>query len=524
MSTMMDRDTAGAPSAAGDAAQHTEPPSPSRRKWPWILLVVVIVGGGAVAVATVGGDDAVDSADAASTVNFAEVVVTDLVEVESYDATLGTVAGDPIKSQRTGTITAAISAGETALAGDVIYAVDGEPVVMMYGESPVWRDMAATEDTDRLVNRLNGTVTGVVEAGTVLDEGDVAYWVDGGPVVIMYGAVPAYRTMNDARTNLEGDDILQLETFLEAAGYDDVGMSVDGEFTSATADVVENWQEAIGATVDGAVTLGEVIFVDGPIDVVAVDITVGATVNDGREVLTIAGDTVMTGDDVLQLEQNLAAFGYDADGALVIDGVFDETTTLAIEAWQADLGVEVDGIVALGDVAFVPSAIRVSEQLATPGTAVNPGMSVLAVSSAEKVVTLSLPAEDQDLVEAGDVVTVQLPDGTDVSATVSEVASVATLDPQGNAVFEITITLDDATAAAGLDEAPVDVEIVTDSVQNVMVVPVTALLALTEGGYAVEVQSASGTRLVAVDPGFFADGLVEVASDGLRAGDQVVVP
>ena len=526
MSATMDRETTAAEAineddgATGDVVAGRS----SRPRWPWVLVVIVVVAATAVAVNVVGGDDAAADAEAASAVNVAEVVRTDLVEVESFDATLGTVPGDPITTQRGGTITSAIEAGETAVAGDVIYTVDGEPVVLMYGATPVWREIRATEDLRDLTNRLNGTVTGVVEPGTVLEEGDIAYWVNGEPVVVLYGDVPAYRTMNDASTNLEGDDIAQLETYLDENGYDDVGMSVDGEFTAATESVVENWQEEIGATVDGVVDLGEVIFVGGPLDVVSVDVEVGDVLSDGRIVLTYSGDVPMTGDDVLQLEQNLSALGYDADGGLTVDGVFDENTTAAIEAWQADLGAEVDGVVELGDVVFVAEAIRVSDQLATPGTAVNPGAGVLAVSSADKVVTLLLSAENQDLVEDGDPVVVELPDGTDVAATVTEVASVATVNAQGNAVFEVTIVLDDGEAAAGLDEAPVDVEIVTDSVENVLAVPVTALLALSEGGYAVEVQSASGTRLVAVDPGFFADGLVEVDADGLSVGDQVVVP
>jgi hypothetical protein len=85
--------------------------------------------------------------------------------------------------------------------------------------------------------------------------------------------------------------------------------------------------------------------------------------------------------------------------------------------------------------------------------------------------------------------------------------------------------LDDPNVAAGLDEAPVDVEAISDSVSDVMAVPVSALVALAERGYAVEVDAGNGsTELVAVEPGFYADGLVEVTSSGLRAGDLVVVP
>lgn len=521
MSTTMESD---ARSGVGEpAAPDPTPPASRRRRWLWIVVAVITVAAGIAVVALGNGDPATETADT-SPANVAEVVLTDLVEVESYDATLGTVAGDPVKTQRSGTVTSALDAGSTASAGDVVYTVDGEPVVLFYGDTPAWRDMAPTDDATEVVNRLNGTVTDVVAPGTVLNEGDIAYWVNGEPVVVLYGDTPAYRTMNDARTNLEGADILQLEQYLDAAGYDDVGIAVDGEFTSGTAAVVENWQEDIGATVDGVVGLGEVLFVDGPLEVRSVDIEIGDTVNDGRPVLTIEGSTPTTGDDVQQLEINLADLGYDADGRLTVDGVFDEATTEAIMAWQTDLGVEVDGVVDLGEIVFVPSAIRVADQIATPGTAVNPGTGILAVSSAEKVVTLDLPAEDQDLLEVGDAVVVELPDGTDASAAVTDVATVASVNQQGNAVFEVTIVLDDPAVAAGLDEAPVDVEIVTDSAEDVIAVPVTALVALSEGGYAVEVAGGSGTHLVAVDPGFFADGMVEVTSAELAPGDRVVVP
>ena len=112
-----------------------------------------------------------------------------------------------------------------------------------------------------------------------------------------------------------------------------------------------------------------------------------------------------------------------------------------------------------------------------------------------------------------------------VPGTVDSVATVATFNQQGNAVFEVVISLNDPTAAAGLDEAPVDVEIVSDSVSGVTAVPVSALVALAEGGYAVEVQQSDGsTVLVAVEPGFYADGLVEVTETQLQPGMTVVVP
>jgi multidrug efflux pump subunit AcrA (membrane-fusion protein) len=57
---------------------------------------------------------------------------------------------------------------------------------------------------------------------------------------------------------------------------------------------------------------------------------------------------------------------------------------------------------------------------------------------------------------------------------------------------------------------------------NVLAVPVGALIALQEGGYAVQVVANGRAKLVAVRTGMFADGQVEVSGDGLAAGQRVV--
>ena len=58
-------------------------------------------------------------------------------------------------------------------------------------------------------------------------------------------------------------------------------------------------------------------------------------------------------------------------------------------------------------------------------------------------------------------------------------------------------------------------------------VPVNALLALANGGYALEEIGTGGAhQLVAVNLGLFddQDGLVQVTGSGLAAGQRVVVP
>jgi multidrug efflux pump subunit AcrA (membrane-fusion protein) len=70
------------------------------------------------------------------------------------------------------------------------------------------------------------------------------------------------------------------------------------------------------------------------------------------------------------------------------------------------------------------------------------------------------------------------------------------------------------------------VEITAQSVSNVLAVPVSALLAQSPGGYAVEVTGPGNSRrLVPVTAGIFDDasGLVQVTGN-LTPGEQVVVP
>ena len=54
--------------------------------------------------------------------------------------------------------------------------------------------------------------------------------------------------------------------------------------------------------------------------------------------------------------------------------------------------------------------------------------------------------------------------------------------------------------------------------ENVLTVPVAALVALAEGGYGVRSSRARATRYVAVETGMFAGGRVEVSGDGLAEG------
>jgi hypothetical protein len=92
-------------------------------------------------------------------------------------------------------------------------------------------------------------------------------------------------------------------------------------------------------------------------------------------------------------------------------------------------------------------------------------------------------------------------------------------DSNGPPKLAVTVTLDDPKKVAELDSAEVQVDFVAETHPAVLAVPVGALVALSEGGYAVQL---AGAGLVAVETGMFARGLVEVTGTGIAEGTDVV--
>ena len=235
-------------------------------------------------------------------------------------------------------------------------------------------------------------------------------------------------------------------------------------------------------------------------------------------------DEGVSGTDVRQLETALRALGH-LKRSVSPDKRFGEATRKAVEAWQDDLDVPSDGRIELGEVAFTPGAVRIADLQVRLGERVAAGTPLATTTSGTRVVELDLEADRQDLLAVGDAVGLELPDGRTTNGIVTEIGSIATADPGGgDATVRVVISLDDPAATGGLDGAPVTVTFTRETREDVLTVPVDALLALQEGGYALEVvDAAGGTRLTGVELGLFADGRVQV-SGSVSAGDEVVVP
>jgi peptidoglycan hydrolase-like protein with peptidoglycan-binding domain len=249
------------------------------------------------------------------------------------------------------------------------------------------------------------------------------------------------------------------------------------------------------------------------------------------------------GPDVAQLERDLVALGFDSGRTITVDQHFTAATADAIRRWQRREHVRVTGTLPLGQVAFLPGPLRVNAQPVATGGQTQPGQPVVTGTSVERAVTLTLTTAQAPLVHLGDHVLVTLPNGTTTTpGIVGAIGPVQFTSPgSGNgggggqsqnqngpaqASVPVTVRLTNPAVGAGLDQAPVQIEVTDAAHAGVLAVPITALLATSSGGYSVTAIRAGSRVAVPVTVGLFDDAtqLVEVAGTGLSAGDRVEVP
>lgn len=258
-----------------------------------------------------------------------------------------------------------------------------------------------------------------------------------------------------------------------------------------------------------------------------------------------------TGADVAELNADLVTIDYATRAQLSPSSdSFGSATAAALDKLQAAVGLPQTGTLPLGQAVFEPGALRVTSVQAQLGGNAPVGQTVLVGTSTSRQVQLSLNATQQTDVSVGDKLMITLPNNHTTPGVVSSVGAVATCPSGGSSsssssaasgsdacssggsttatpTITVDVTPTDPAATGTWDQAPVKVAITTARVRQALSVPVASLLAQSGGGYSVEVVGAGGSRrLVPVSLGLFddADGLVQVTSSGLAAGQKVVVP
>lgn len=237
------------------------------------------------------------------------------------------------------------------------------------------------------------------------------------------------------------------------------------------------------------------------------------------------------GPDVRELQANLIALRYANGLFSAPDGVYDQPTIDAVERWQAAAGYPVTGQIALGQLAFEPSAVEVGAMNVAVGEAAQPGQSPYQVTTARRTVIVpmnpTLPT-----VSIGERVSIVLPSSARTPGVVTAIGPPPAVTGSGSAgptipagtTTVLTVTPDRPPATGTGTAIPVEISLTVQSVRDVLAVPVSALLALAGGGYGLEIVGPSGAhRLIGVRTGIFAGGMVQVSGAGLVRGTKVVV-
>ncbi|MFD4242323.1 peptidoglycan-binding protein [Streptomyces sp. NPDC058525] len=243
-----------------------------------------------------------------------------------------------------------------------------------------------------------------------------------------------------------------------------------------------------------------------------------------------AGDK---GDDVKQLKRNLQALGHGT-GLDPEDGTFTAGTATAVKRWQKAHKVPETGEVAKEDIAFASGPQRVKKNDSAVGDEPGPGKPVMTLTGTERVVRFQMDAAKAGAAKTGEPVTVRLPGGTTVTGKIDSVGGTAGPDeknegggPGGGdkkAKVEVVVALDKPAEVNAPDQSPVSVGLTGETRKGVLSVPVNALLALTGGGFGVQVVEDGRAREVKVELGMFGNGRVEVTGDALKEGMQVGIP
>jgi peptidoglycan hydrolase-like protein with peptidoglycan-binding domain len=324
------------------------------------------------------------------------------------------------------------------------------------------------------------------------------------------GGAPGARNLPAATGTVTRGDLIDTETVDGTLGYGDERALVGAASGTVT------WIAGVGATVKRGGRLYDLN--NEPVTLMYGDEPMYRTLSEGTS----------DGPDVKQLERNLDALGYGA--GVTVDDHFTAATASAVEKWQQDRGLEQTGAVDGAQVIFAPGAVRITERKAELGGRTVAGKPVFEVTGTERQIRVDLDTDDQQLARKGAAVTVELPGGKTASGRITKVGTVAVTKKPGSSssstesTIEVDIALDDPKDAGRLDKAPVSVELQSERHENVLSVPVEALLALREGGYGVQVVRDGRADVVPVRTGLYAQGRVEVGGPGLAPGVKVGVP
>jgi hypothetical protein len=258
----------------------------------------------------------------------------------------------------------------------------------------------------------SGVLTWLPSLGQVISQGQVLYKTgNGSPVVLLYGSVPAWRTLGGGVT---GQDVAQLNHDLVDLGYanraDIVAQGWDN-YSSETTSAVQKLEEHLEvSSPSGSLTLGQVVFKPEALRVTQVTGSLGGsasgavlTATSDRHVVTVTLDVsdqseVKAGDKVtVTLPDGATTPGVVSSVGTVatttaVQGI--PTTTIPVQVTLTDPG-------AAGTLVQAPVTVNITTQ-SSPGPVLTvPVTALLAQSSGGYAVEVVQPGNTRRYVPVG---------------------------------------------------------------------------------------------------------------------------
>lgn len=454
-------------------------------------------------------------------------------------------------------------------------------------------------DKKILNSPTNGVVTFLPKEGSVVNFGEVLFIIDNKPVILLQGSTPFYRTLDlnsdpgvdikqveealvylgYADSTFVPDEVFDEQTSkMLNTLYIDYGIDTKSEITPTEQVLINQKQNEIelleNTVSDGGTTLSEVNNKKKLLDDAKENATKENTAWQAAETEierirnlideltyesmsedTRVGRKAQYEEDIktqerIQIREAGKESGIDATEQLAIDNAqktYDDT----LESYNE--GVDRDAELAkareelnelqLSSISetFSPTNAFASKTSIIVGSIINDVGSAVAlnsplynISSVGIEVVFQVDATDQETVTLGKNVEIELPTDERVPTVITFIDQVVTQTQAGDFI-EVVLDVLNPEEVEAYDQAPVKVFLTTEISENVLYVPVNALLALAEGGYALEVyeglaegstfegESGVDTTYVAVEIGVFTDGFVEVIGN-IQEGQLVVVP
>jgi hypothetical protein len=561
-----------------------------------LLIIFGLIGGGAYYFGT--QTQTLSSTPKSLELTTVSIKKGDLENKEEYNGTLQQTDKKVLKTATAGVVTYLPDEGSVISFGEILFAIDNKPAILLEGETPFYRSLDMNSDSGKDIEQLENAL---VFLGYATDDFVPDQTFDQTTSDMLNSLFTDYGIETKSEITPEEQIAIkskedQIETIQDT--IDSGGTTLaevnnkkkildDLQEDSVTTLVEVNSKKKIlddaieNSTKENAAWQAATDLIDGYYQQIELlkDLTnpnTAAKSQDTRDdeiknyedlieeqkrirEMEEGEGSVVDAAEALAIENAQKAYdetlesynnGVDAAQALAIENAqkaYDETlesynkgVDKAAELQQAEEDLEELQLAAKSET-FSPTNALASETPIIVGSYITSEGSVVAansqmynISSTGVEVVFQIDASDQDMVSVGDSVEVELPSEERIKATISYIDPVVTQGQNGDFI-EVKLDISSTESIKVYDQAPVDVFITSEVSQDVLYVPVNALIALAEGGYALEVyngesevgvfEGVSGvdTTYVGVEIGVFTDGFVEV-SGNISEGMIVVVP